>query len=70
MGYTLPRNCGLKHVIEGKIEEKVKEKGRRGIRCKYLLDVLKEKRGYWKLEEEALVRSLWRTCFGKAICLS
>jgi hypothetical protein len=30
-----------------------------------LLDDLKEKIGYWKLKEEALDRTLWRTHFGK-----
>jgi hypothetical protein len=28
-----------------------------------LLDDLKEKRGYWKLKEDALDRILWRTRF-------
>jgi hypothetical protein len=37
--------------------------GGRGRRCKQLLDDLKEKRGYWKLKEEALDRTVWRTCF-------
>jgi hypothetical protein len=40
--------------------------GRRGRRrCKQLLDELKEKRGYWKLKEEALDRTLWGTRFGR-----
>jgi hypothetical protein len=30
----------------------------------YQLD-LKEKRRYWKLKEEALDRTLWRTSFGR-----
>jgi hypothetical protein len=38
--------------------------GRRGSRRKQLLDDLEGKRGYWKLEEEALDRTLWRTRFG------
>jgi hypothetical protein len=38
--------------------------GRRGRRRKKLLDDLKEKRGYWKLKQEALDRFLWRTCSG------
>jgi hypothetical protein len=38
--------------------------GRSGRRRKHLLDDLKEKRGYWKLKEEALDRTLWRTRFG------
>jgi hypothetical protein len=33
-------------------------------RRKNLLDDLQEKRGYWKLKEEALDRTLWRTHFG------
>jgi hypothetical protein len=32
---------------------------------KQLLDDLKEKRGYWKLKEEALDRSQWRSRFGR-----
>jgi hypothetical protein len=51
----------LKHVIEGKIEGKMKVKGRRGIRCKQLLDDIKGKRRYFK--EEALNLTVQRTCF-------
>ena len=36
-------------------------KGRRGRRCKKLLDYLEEKRGYCKLKEEAVDRTLWGT---------
>jgi hypothetical protein len=61
----LRRNCLLKRVIEGKIERRIGIKGRRGRRCKLLLDYLKEKRGYWKLKEEALDRTMWRTRFGR-----
>jgi hypothetical protein len=39
--------------------------GRRGRRRKQLLDDLKEKRRYWKLKEEAIARTLWRTHFGR-----
>jgi hypothetical protein len=39
--------------------------GRGGRRRKQLLDDLKEKRRYWKLNEEALDRTLWRTRFGR-----
>jgi hypothetical protein len=38
---------------------------RRGRRRKQLLDDLKEKRRYWKLKEKALLRTLWRTRFGR-----
>jgi len=39
--------------------------GRRGRRCKYLLDDLKEKREYCHLKEEALDRTIWRACYGR-----
>ena len=35
-------------------------------RCKQLLDDLEEMRGYCKLKEEALDRSLWRTGFERS----
>jgi len=37
--------------------------GRRGRRCKQLLDDYKETTGYWKLKREALERTLWRNRF-------
>ena len=37
--------------------------GRRGRRRKQLLNDFKETREYWKLKEEALDRTLWRTRF-------
>jgi hypothetical protein len=55
----------LKRVIEGKLEGKMDVTRRRGRKCKQLLDVLKEKRGYWKLKEEALDRIVWRNRFGR-----
>jgi hypothetical protein len=39
-------NCLLKHVIEGKIEERIEVMGRRGRRRKQLLENLQETRGY------------------------
>jgi hypothetical protein len=51
-------------VIEGKLEERIEMTGRQGRRRKQLLDDLKEKKRYWKLKEEALDRTLWRTRFG------
>ena len=38
--------------------------GRRGRRGKLLLNGLKEREEYWKLEQEALDCTLWRTHFG------
>ena len=61
VGHILLRNCFLKHDIEGKIEGKIEVTGRRGRRRKQLLDHLKEKSGYWKLKEEALDLTLWKT---------
>jgi hypothetical protein len=52
-------------VIEGKLEGRIEMTGRRGIRRKHLLDDLKENRRYFKLKEEALDRTVWRTRFGK-----
>jgi len=40
-------------------------KGIHRRRGKHLQDGLKEKRGYWKLKEEAPDRTLWRTAFGR-----
>jgi len=39
--------------------------GRRERRGKQLLDDLKEKISYWNLKEEARVRPVWRTRFGR-----
>jgi hypothetical protein len=39
--------------------------GRQGRRRKQLPDDMKGTRGYWKLKEEALDRTVWRTGFGK-----
>jgi hypothetical protein len=52
-------------VIEGNLEGRIEMTRRRGRRRKQVLDDLKEKRGYWKLKEEALDRTLWRTPFGR-----
>jgi hypothetical protein len=65
IGHILRRNCLLKHVIEGKLEERTEMTGRRGRRRKQLLDDLKEKKRYWKLKEEAIDRTVWRTHFGR-----
>jgi hypothetical protein len=65
IGHILRRNCLLKHAIKGALKGKIEMTGRRGRRRKQLLDGLKEKRRYWKLKEEALDRTLWRTSFGR-----
>ena len=52
IGHILRRNCLLKHTVEGKIGE-IEMMGKQGRRRKQLLDYLKERKGYWKLQEEA-----------------
>ena len=58
------RNCLLKHIIEEKIDGGMEVTGSQGIRRKQLLDDLKETRVYWKLKDEAVDYTLWRTRFG------
>ena len=64
IGDNLLRNCLLKHIIEGQIEERIEMAGRRGRRRKQLLDDLKEKIGYSHLKEEALDRTVCRNRSG------
>ena len=40
---------------------------RQGRRCKKLLDDLKDRRGYYRLKEEALDRTMWRNRFGRGV---
>ena len=67
IGHILHRNCLLQRVIEGKIQGGIDVTGRRGRRCRKLLDDLKEMRGYSHLKEEAadLTTSMWRARFGR-----
>ena len=55
----------LRFVIEGKIEWRIEVTGRRGRRIKHRVNDLKEKKGYCKLKEDALDRSVCRTGFGR-----
>jgi hypothetical protein len=63
IGHILCRKCLLQYIIETKIEGGIKVKERRGRRRKQLLDSRKKTTWYWKLEEEALDRTLYRTSF-------
>jgi hypothetical protein len=65
IGHILCRVCHLTCIIEGKIEGM----GRRGRRCKQLLDDLKKTRSYWKLKQEALDLTVWRTALEEAMDL-
>jgi hypothetical protein len=53
-----------KHIIEGKIEGGLEVMGRHERRCNQLLD-FKVTRGCWKLKEETLDHTVWRTRFGR-----
>jgi hypothetical protein len=55
---VLPRNCLLKHIIGGKIGGGIEVMGRLGRRRKQLLEDVQEMRGYWKLKEEVLDRTV------------
>jgi hypothetical protein len=65
IGHILRRNCLLQRVIEGKIKGVIEVTGRRGRRCKKLLDDLKERRCYSHLKEEALDHTIWRARSGR-----
>jgi len=65
IGHILSRNCLLQRVTEGKIKGGIEVTGRRGRRRRKLLDVLKERRRYSHLKEEALDRIIWRAGFGR-----
>jgi len=70
IGHIFRWNGLPKHIIQGKIQGGIEETGRRGRRRKNLLDYIREKRGCWKLKEEALDRRLRRICFGRDYRLS
>jgi hypothetical protein len=58
IGHILRKNCLLRQVIEGKMKECIEVTGRRGRRCRKLLDDLKKGWGYSHLREEALGRTV------------
>jgi hypothetical protein len=65
IGHILRRYCLLRQVIEGKIKGGIEMTGRRRRRRRKLLDDLKEGRGYSRMKEEALDRTMWRARFGR-----
>jgi hypothetical protein len=62
-GYIFRRSCFLNHVFERNVERRIEITAKQGRRCKQILDDLLGKRGYCKLKDEALDRTLWRTGF-------
>jgi hypothetical protein len=56
--HMLRRNGFLNLLIEGKIKGRMEVTGRRDRRSKQLMNGPKENRGYWRLKEETLARSL------------
>jgi len=63
IGHILRRNYLLQRVIEGEIKGGIEVTGRRGRKCRKLLDDLKERRGYSHLKEEVLDRTAWTARF-------
>jgi len=57
------RNGPEGSIICGEFLKDTRKVGRRGRRCRMLLDDLKERRGYSHLKEEALDRIMWRARF-------
>lgn len=55
----------MKHDVQGKIERRIEETGRRERRLKQLMEDLTEKRGCCILQAEALDRNLLRTRLGR-----
>jgi hypothetical protein len=62
--HILRKNCLLKRVIERKMKGRVEMTGRQGRIHKQLLNDLKETTDCWKLKEETVARTLWRTDCG------
>jgi hypothetical protein len=50
-------NCLLKRFVEGKIEGRIRVRGRRGTRREKLLDDFNEKRRYWTLKRKHWIAS-------------
>ena len=57
--------CLLKHVINGEDRGKDKRTRRRGSGRRQPKHYFQKRRGYCKLKEEALGRTLSRPCFGR-----
>ena len=67
IGHIKIRNCRPNYVIGGKIEIRFDVTVKRGRRSKQTLGYFRVIRGCYKLKQEALDRTLWRTRFGRGI---
>jgi hypothetical protein len=67
VSYFLRKNCLPKHVTEVKVEGRIEVSERRRRRRKQELYDLKEKRGSWKLKEEAIDRFFVQDLPGKRL---
>jgi len=54
IGYILLINCLLSRTVEGKKEGDIDGTGKRGRRCRQILNNLKKKRRHLKLKEKAV----------------
>jgi hypothetical protein len=54
-------------LFEGKIKGEIEVTRRRGRRRKKLLGDLKDRRGYFRLKDEALDHTVWRNHFGRGV---
>jgi hypothetical protein len=61
--HILRINCLSKHTIQGKEEGGIEMTEKQGRRGKQLLNYLGG--GYWKLKEEALDRTVWKSGLGR-----
>jgi len=57
-GHIFRRKCLLNQVIERKVQGRIEGTERRRRSLRQLLGNLREKRGYWKLKDDALYRTL------------
>jgi hypothetical protein len=57
------RKISFSQLYQGKIKGAIEVTGRRGRRCRKLLDDIKERRGYSHLKLEVLDRNIWRASF-------
>jgi hypothetical protein len=68
IGHILRINCLPRQVIEGNIKGGIEVTGRRGRRCRKLLDDLKERRGYSHMKEQDLDRTIGEPALEQTDC--